>query len=328
MEDITAELDREIDVWKSSCFAPRTKATYRSQAVAFLKFCSITQTVPVPITQHTLCRYVAYLSRSYAYSSIQQYLNVVRIIHVCCGFPNPLCENFELSIVLKGIKRVKGVAVCHKEPLCPESLMQIRKLLNLQLLMDAQFFAALLTCFFGLLRISNVTCQQRSGSSGTDSSIKREDTTFSIQGTSLAVRRSKTIQCQERVHVVALPLYVGHPLCPTSAVLNFLKLSGPVPTGSPLFSVMSDQKCVALTASTFRRRLSKLLSQLGYPIDKFNTHSLRRGGATWLLTSGVPLATIKAIGDWSSDAVFAYLKPTLSQRFHILTELKPSLHHS
>ena len=78
---------------------------------------------------------------------------------------------------------------------------------------------------------------------------------------------------------------------------------------SPLFSSLVY---TTPNAQSFRKRLSALLSLLGLQSEDFLTHSLRRGGATWLLNSGAPLHLIKVLGDWKSDSVLKYLKPDVN----------------
>ena len=43
-------------------------------------------------------------------------------------------------------------------------------------------------------------------------------------------------------------------------------------------------------------------------------HSLRRGGATFLRLCGASISEIKDRGDWSSDAVYAYIRTPLVNR--------------
>ena len=50
---------------------------------------------------------------------IQQYLKVVRILHLENGFDNPLTNNFHPNSVLLGIKRKKGNYAHFKHPLSP-----------------------------------------------------------------------------------------------------------------------------------------------------------------------------------------------------------------
>ena len=50
----------------------------------YLEYCSkISQ--PVRINNINLCRYIAYLGRSYRFCTVQQYLNIVIILHLELG---------------------------------------------------------------------------------------------------------------------------------------------------------------------------------------------------------------------------------------------------
>jgi hypothetical protein len=55
----------------------------------------------------------------------------------------------------------------------------------------------------------------------------------------------------------------------------------------------------------------------------YSTHSLRRGGATWLASRGVSLPIIRAIMDWKSDSVFGYVTPDANARASIIQSLTP-----
>ena len=49
----------------------------------------------------------------------------------------------------------------------------------------------------------------------------------------------------------------------------------------------------------------------GYDPDLLSSHSLRRGGCTFLSLSGVTLKELRSSGDWMSDAIFEYTKTPL-----------------
>ena len=53
---------------------------------------------------------------------------------------------------------------------------------------------------------------------------------------------------------------------------------------------------------------------VGLASECFSTHSLRRGGATFLHMTGIPLQEIMTIGDWTSATVFKYFQLPLSHR--------------
>ena len=78
-----------------------------------------------------------------------------------------------------------------------------------------------------------------------------------------------------------------------------------------------------LTYSFFLSVLKHLCAVVGLDPAKFSTHSLRRGGATFLRLCGAPIEVIKERGDWKSDAVFLYLKASLAER--LTTDMRVAL---
>ena len=55
---------------------------------------------PVPVEPEHLCQYVAFLARSLKVSSIQQYINIVGLLHKQLGLPNPLLNNWPLKSLI------------------------------------------------------------------------------------------------------------------------------------------------------------------------------------------------------------------------------------
>ena len=56
-----------------------------------------------------------------------------------------------------------------------------------------------------------------------------------------------------------------------------------------------------MTGPAFSRKLKALTSRIGV-----SRHSLRRGGATWAPSSGIPGEIDKAMGDWKSVCYLVY----------------------
>ena len=274
----------------------------------------------MPISAADLCRYAAYLGRSHCFSTVQQYLNVVRILHLENGHRNPLAENFKLHSILLGIKRKKGNISHFKQPLSPQELLEMHGRMNLNSVMDLQIWCAMVTCFFGVLRISAVTVRLKT-QWDKDNIVRRKDLCFTPKGCTLDLRHSKTNQFHERRQTVVLPLIRDHPLCPTTNLLRFISVAGQVPEEYPLLTYKCAQGFMPLTQDTVRRRMQSLLMSMGLSGEQYGTHSLRRGAATWLMVCGVPLHIIKALGDWKSDCIFKYLKPDLLHKFKIINDV-------
>ena len=107
----------------------------------------------MPISQLDLGRYIAYLSRKLTFSSVRQYLNIVRLLHLENGHTNPLSNNWYVSSILKGVRRVKGDTCTQKLPITLELLRSIFLNLDLNVSFDRAFWAACLVGFCNIVRL-------------------------------------------------------------------------------------------------------------------------------------------------------------------------------
>lgn len=293
--------------YRSRAFAVGTKTTYGTHLKSYLHFCETFGYVPVPVTSRVLCRYTAFLAERLRFSSIVQYLNIIRLLHVEHGLSNPLLDNWSLKSLLLGIKRVNGARVCHKEPVTPNLLLQMRGLLNLSNTKDACFWASALVAFFGLFRRSNVFTPSITAFVA-GKHLGRSDIRVIDNRLEIIVRWSKTIQCQERELRVPLPHLPGHPLCPVTALLHYFSLTSDAPVNGPAFVVRDASSALQVfSSSMFVTRFRQLLFLLGKQPTHYAIHSFRRGGASWALECGLPADLVRIMGDWRSDAYMSYL---------------------
>jgi len=318
-QKLVQELDLEVAHLKSMVFATNTKRAYTTYLHSYLNFCDTHGLPALPATSINIGRYIAFLSRSHSPASVQQYLTVIRLLHLELGLPHPLQDNHHVTSLIKAIKRQKGCESRYKLPLSCDNILTMLDYLNPNKIEDAQIWSVILTCFHGLLRISNVTVP-----SATDwqpvKSITRSDIAFHHNGTILQIRWSKTLQLRDRVFEVALPI-LDSVMCPTRALLHFIGLAGPVPPHAPAWSYITPAGHLQVpTPGSVRSRLRSLFRATGLPPSDFNSHSLRRSGATYLLSQNVPLEVIKVLGDWKSDSVFKYLKPLATQKLSIVND--------
>ena len=262
---------------------------------------------PIPATTITLCQYASVLARSLKYSSIKQYMNIVRIIHLEWSLPNPMQDNYHLQCVMRGIRRSIGDAVSRKQPITPSLLLKMLSRLDLSLMSDAAIWSAMLVLFYGMLRMASLLCP----SSRCDHArhILKSDISSTPNGVLVVVRATKTIQFGDRSLRVPLPRSQGNPLCPVQALTHYMKLA-PTPNSpaEPPFMVGRDRP---LTGPIFSNRIKSLLSELNINTASYAAHSYRRGGATLAYRLGVPVDTIRQLGDWASNSYTAYILPDL-----------------
>ena len=222
---------------------------------------------------------------------------------------------------MKAVKRVKGNAPAFKLSMTLSQIQDMKAHLDLHNIADVRMWCVINMCFYGLLRISSVTVPCASDWDITRI-LTRGDIQITSHGCILTFRWSKTIQFRERTFQAVLPHLPNSSACPTTALINFLQLSGPLPDSAPglAFRGVNGQVNV-LTPAAARQRLQQVFLAMGLNSKDYSSHSLRRSGATHLLSAGVPIEVIKILGDWKSDCVFKYLKPNPSSKLEMVNKL-------
>ena len=212
-------LDQEVLFYRGNSFANSTFKTYSVHFTAYSEFCNNLNISLVPISQQDLGRYIAFLSRKLSFSSVRQYLNIVRLLHLEAGLKNPLEDNWYVSSILKGVKRVKGDNQSQKLPITLDILRKIFLSLNLLSSFDRAFWAACLVGFFSFFRKSNLLVPSHM-LFDPKRHICASDVQFTPDGAILTVRWSKVIQFRERVLHIPLPKIIDSPFCPSNALLR------------------------------------------------------------------------------------------------------------
>ena len=298
-------LRAEAHAFKRSSYALSTQKTYRSQLKKYLQFCLDFDCVAVPVSQNTLICYVAFLARHLSSSSIPQYLNVVRLLHVEAGFDNPLCDNFELLMVKRGIRREKGVPPKQKMPMTLDILRKMYLMLDLTSPGDLAFWAAALIAFFVFFRKSTVLPVSKQFVASV--TMLREDVIdLCLDSFIVCVKHSKVIQFGQKL--LKLPFFAcaETTLCPVRALLSHFGASD-LGAGRPLFSYSVGGRETVMTQSCFVSKLRLLLKKVGVDPVIYSAHSFRRGGASYAFQIGLSPLQIKLRGDWASDSYERYV---------------------
>ena len=152
-------------------------------------------------------------------------------------------------------------------------------------------------CFRCLLRKAHVTVS--------DMHLTKSSFHFSPWGVLVYLDKTKTIQYGERTLRIPVCFSKGSIFCVAS---NIFKRSA-IAVSEMAFSYSKGGRLCRLTYSAFIAKLRNICDALGFP--HFTSHSLHRGGATFLYSLGLSLVDIKGRGDWKSLAVLLYLTESL-----------------
>ena len=201
-----------MNQYKSLSLAKSTQSAYKSHLKAYLRFCVFFGCTSVPADRDTICCYIAFLARSLSPSSIGSYLNIIRILHLDAGLPNPLANDWEIQMIRRGVSRLKGSPVRQKLPITIGILRGIFGLLDhFNSNLDIAFWAACLIAFFGFFRKSTILPISSCSPPG----ICRSDVrNFGVRSFELVVKHTKTIQFGQREFILPFFTCDDQRLCP------------------------------------------------------------------------------------------------------------------
>ena len=300
--------------------------SYNSAIRRYTDFCKLFQLPPLPLSEETLCYYVAFLAdHNVAHQSIKCYLSGVRHFQIAQGLLDPKIPNMtKLALVLRGIRSTQSKnrgAGRIRLPITPPILRKIRAVwnedpTNFDCIM---LWAASTLCFFGFFRAGEITTTCTSTSSyDPRSHLSLDDIAVdnpaapSILQVHLKV--SKTDPFRKGIDV-----YIGrtnNDLCPVAAMMAYLAVRGNNP--GALFRFKDGR---LLSRVRFVECIRAALARSGLDQQKYAGHSFRSGAATTAAQCGLNDATIKLLGRWQSCAYLLYVKTPR----HILASLSSKL---
>jgi hypothetical protein len=168
----------------------------------------------------------------------------------------------------------------------------------------------MLVTWWGMLRKSNTTTGYKNPLDA-GSVIQAADITVLDREWALrvSIRKSKTNQFKERVHVIMLQGCHGHALDPVAAWKQHIFVNAPTATEAA-FTFVEDGARHSISHDILVRATKLLFAASGGRASEVSGHSYRRGGATFAFLAGVPDILIQHQGDWQSMAYRMYIDIT------------------
>ena len=256
-EALVAQLQR----LQKAGLAASTRRTYASGEAAYLKFCQEHSLTPLPATPSVLAYFVSHLSISYSVASIDTYLVAVRAYHIRLGHPFLPDPAPQLELVLRGVKRLKGLhARPQRLPITGPVMRQIKQALaSLPLSHFDQhlFWAAFTLAYFGFLRFGELVPDSGSQASV---SLSHSDVQIGTTEVTLRIPSSKTDPFRRGASVRLAA--TGTSLCPVRAVSDYQAYR---PASSPNSAFLLQASGTPLTRSQFVDTLRRCLNVASVP---------------------------------------------------------------
>ena len=248
--------------------------------------------------------YVAFLADKMKISSIVTYYQAVVFMQTCQGLTPVTLSNPVLKATVKGIENVEGGGGVAKDPMFPRELLSVAKVVDKDSHVEFVVFVAMLFLFRTLLRVSHVIDSKHT--------TLRKDVKFNSQGFLVSVRSAKNLKAKEKNLYIPVVRSSDKTIC---AVAWLEKLVTKYPGGenTPLFALKAGEK---LTYKTFSDTFKALVKRANL-VGDFASHSLRRGGATYMSMKGCSVTEVRDRGGWKSDCVYKYICQPIQHRVKV-----------
>lgn len=310
MSNFTDHLQQQVTLAQQKAFAESTNKNFKTQWKSYILFVLHANLQLVPASASATCLYVMFLKQSkLSYATIKNYLNGLRVFHLCHGFSFTALNSFEVRLVLQSIKRELHQAPLAKLAITPQILLDIAKFINLEAPQDYVAWTAMLIGFFSFLRKSNLV-PKSAMNFDTSRHLSRNNVRRTPKGLKITLSSSKTIQFHQRnleLHIADIPMSPLNPVAAWDYMVFKIPTSSP---DAPAFLIPHGNTLRSMTHASFTKKLKDFISLAGLNPRDYSGHSLRRGGCTFAFQAGVPVDLIRTHGDWRSDAYQQYLEIT------------------
>ena len=275
-----------------------TAKAYSSTQRSFLAFCQALKLTPLPATEQTILKYIAWLyKKGMASGSYNVHLSAIRNLHIINSVPHDHIRTDKVKLALRSIW-ISSPGPAQKHALDFNLLVKLWPLV--QKSTNTYMWQALLSLgFYGGLRGAEYT--QVNSSEGP----KVQSVTFSSCG---KVMNFKVNSSKTKSHgFVSVLGCSDHEICAPCTMKRYLKnrlLTESVTNSSSLFI---DQNARAIHKKAVDSFIKGLVASIGLDANNYSTHSLRSGAATSAASVGCNEYEIQAIGGWRSQVYKQYI---------------------
>ena len=171
-----------------------------------------------------------------------------------------------------------------------------------------------LMLFYTFLRLGSVIPAGGRQLFSRDSHLVWGDVSFREGKLVLIVRKTKTIQCNERRLKFIVPELENKSLCLVQNLLCWKSSLGSVSVTDPVFLCSKGGFLSPMTRSMVTPAYKGALARVGVNPESFGWSSFRRGAATAYFVATGDVEILKAQGDWVSNAYREYLSLSAGKR--------------
>ena len=151
------ELDQAVAHTKGQSVKESTKRNLLTQITAYQKFCDRYLLQYFPCNNTQLCRFGQHLTTNFeSPDSVSNYISGIRTCLALLGLQVPDVNDKQMKMFTTGLKRVMPHAIKQAEPVTPQLLLKLSKVVKVSDQVEMVARTALLLGFYLFLRKSNL----------------------------------------------------------------------------------------------------------------------------------------------------------------------------
>ncbi len=287
---------------------PSTVRTYSSVQHRYYKFCATFKLTPLPATEINILRFIAYISNTVSFNSMQVYLSAIRALHTYNALPPPPITTPRISLALKSLSH-SAPAVRQSLPITYAIMKGFHSQLT-QSLYDQALWACMTSLFFGCRRAGELTPSVSQMSQGFQYP-RVQDLQFVSGSTPAMVLRIARTKTQPKGFTLVLGCSADT-ICPYCAMLLYLHTRGIRDCGSHPVPLFVQPGGSPMCKEYLSDKQSRMLQALGLNSRAFTPHAYRAGGATQLSINGVHEYWVQKAGQWKSMCYRRYIRESVA----------------
>ena len=260
---------------QSQAIAPSTRRAYQAGLRKYTTFCYSRQWNPLPASEVQLRYFASWLADQVSFPTIKLYLAGIRFTHIENSLVDPFADAPLLHLLLRGIKRTKGLSSRRRLPITMSVMRQLKGALATDPRITSRdklmLWSAFTLAFFAFLRSSEFTSPS---STRFNSRVHLcfSDISFTTTGSlSLQLKTSKTDPFRKGCLITVAPS--GRSVCAVRAMRRYLDHQPPR-SASPLYFFSTGQ---FLTRNKVTSILRLQLHRLGFATESYASYSFRIG---------------------------------------------------
>ena len=272
------KLDLAVANTKGHSVKESTKKNLQTQLSAYEKFCEKYWLPYFPCDNTQLCRFGQHLSETFSSAeAVGNYLSGIRTCLALLGLQVPDINDKQMKMFTAGLKRVMPHAVKQAEPVTPQLLFKLSKVVNFKDQVELVAWVALLLGFYMFLRKSNLVPDTMDTFDSQQQFCRKDLNLLGLEKAMMVeIRWSKAIQYKQKI--LRLPVLPANnkAICPVFWV-HYMVQSIPAKADDPVLTLRDGTKTLALSANQLIYRFRKWLLLIGEDPSIYTLHSLRRG---------------------------------------------------